>query len=79
MPGAEVLAVPATAPAASLATPASLRADSSAVELIALDPRKRQKFKLASKEVNIFPCKHLGTRQPMTTLVCSDGIIRGNS
>jgi hypothetical protein len=51
MPAAEVLAVPTTVPAASLATPASLRADSEPAELIALDPRRRQKFKLASKEV----------------------------
>ena len=51
MPAAEVLAVPRTVPAAPLATPASLRADSEALELIALDPRRRQKFKLASKEV----------------------------
>ena len=52
MPGAEVLAVPTTVPAAALATPASLRADSGVMaELIALDPRKRQKFQLVSKEV----------------------------
>ena len=52
MPGAEVLAVPTTVPAAALATPASLRADSGVVtELVALDPRKRQKFQLVSREV----------------------------
>ncbi len=52
MPGAEVLAVPTTVPAAALATPATLRADSGVVtELIALDPRKRQKFQLVSREV----------------------------
>ena len=51
MPGAEVLAVPTTVPAAPLATPVGLRADSVVLELIALDPRKRQKFQLASREV----------------------------
>ena len=55
MPSAEVLAVPSMVPAAGLATPASLRADSGVVtELVALDPRRRQKFQLVSKEVRTF-------------------------
>ena len=45
--------MPTTVPAAALATPASLRADSVPMaELIALDPRRRQKFHLVSKEVS---------------------------